>query len=258
MVKAIFFDIDGTLVSHKTKRVPESAKAAVRQLREKGMKVFTCSGRHVAEFRNLPLEGLEFDGYILLNGQMYLDENKKYLGGRGFTREATQSLVAMFQAKKEPLVLVNDQGHYINFVSEKVRIALKEVSTPIPKIKEYEGEELFQATAFYTKEEEHRLLEVLHPDLKLARWSDKGVDIISAYGGKAAGMKFFMEKLRISKEETMAFGDAHNDLDMISYAGIGVVMGNGCDELKKIGDYLTDSVEEDGVVKALRYFRLLS
>lgn len=258
MVKAIFFDIDGTLVSHKTKRVPESAKAAVRQLREKGMKVFTCSGRHVAEFCNLPLEGLEFDGYILLNGQMYLDENKKYLGGRGFTREATQSLVAMFQAKKEPLVLVNDQGHYINFVSEKVRVALKEVSTPIPKIKEYEGEELFQATAFYKKEEEHRLLEVLHSDLKLARWSDKGVDIISAYGGKAAGMKFFMEKLRISKEETMAFGDAHNDLDMISYAGIGVVMGNGCDELKKIGDYLTDSVEEDGVVKALRYFRLLS
>ncbi len=257
MIRAIFFDIDGTLVSHETKRVPESAKEAVRQLREKGIKVFTCSGRHVAEFRNLPLEGLEFDGYILLNGQMYLDENKQYLGGRGFTPEATRSLVTLFNEKNEPLVLVNAQGHYMNFISSKVKVALKEVSTPIPQIKEYEGEELFQATAFYTKEEEHRLLEVLHSDLKLARWSDKGVDIISAYGGKASGMKFFMEKLGISREETMAFGDAHNDLDMIDYAGVGVVMGNGCEELKERGDYITASVEEEGIRKALEYFHLL-
>ncbi|MBR5577722.1 MAG: HAD hydrolase family protein [Lachnospiraceae bacterium] len=70
-------------------------------------------------------------------------------------------------------------------------------------------------------------------------------------------MKFFMERLQIKQEETMAFGDAHNDLDMIAYAGVGVVMGNGCKELKEIGDYITDSVENEGVVKALKHFQLL-
>ena len=257
MIKAIFFDIDGTLVSHETKRGPESAKEAVRKLREKGIRVFTCSGRHVAEFKNLPLEGMEFDGYILLNGQMYLDENRNYLGGQSFTKEATDSLVEIFEKGQEPLVLVNGQGHYINFVSEKVITALREVSTPIPVIREYQGEELFQATSFYTAEEEEILEKHLHKDLKPARWSNKGVDIISAYGGKASGMKFFMERLQIKQEETMAFGDAHNDLDMIAYAGVGVVMGNGCKELKEIGDYITDSVENEGVVKALKHFQLL-
>ena len=50
MIKAIFFDIDGTLVSHETKKVQESTKKAINKLREKGVKVFTCSGRHVTEF----------------------------------------------------------------------------------------------------------------------------------------------------------------------------------------------------------------
>lgn len=257
MIKAIFFDIDGTLVSHETKRVPETAKEAVKKLREKGYKVFTCSGRHIAEFKNLPLEGLEFDGYILLNGQMYLDENKNYLGGVSFTKEATASLVKMFEEKKEPLVLVNEEGHYINFVTEKVKIALDEVSTPIPRQKEYEGEDLFQATTFYTIEEEKRLLEVLHPDLRLARWSSKGVDIISAYGGKSSGMKYFMERFGLKKEEVAAFGDSYNDLDMISYAELGIVMGNGCDELKEIADYVTEEVDRDGIVKALQKFGFL-
>ena len=257
MIKAIFFDIDGTLVSHETKKVQESTKKAINKLREKGVKVFTCSGRHITEFKNLPLEGMEFDGYILLNGQMYLDEKRNYLGGKGFTEEATQWLVEIFKRKEEPLVLVNSQGHYINFVSRKVEIALEEVSTPIPRLGEYKGEQLFQATAFYKMEEEEELLKILHRDLKPARWSTKGVDIISAYGGKSAGMKFFMERLGITQEETMAFGDAHNDIDMISYAGLGVVMGNGCEELKQIGDYITDTVEKDGIKKALEHFGLL-
>lgn len=257
MIKAIFFDIDGTLVSHETKRVPESAKEAVKKLRDKGYKVFTCSGRHIAEFKNLPLEGLEFDGYILLNGQMYLDENKNYLGGRSFTKEASDWLSKAFEERKEPLVLVNEEGHYINFVTEKVKIALDEVSTPIPRLKNYEGEDLFQATAFYTKEEEKELLKILHSDLKLARWSAKGVDLISAYGGKSSGMRYFMEKYGLKKEEVAAFGDSHNDLDMISYAELGIVMGNGCDELKAIADYITDDVDHDGVVKALIKFGFL-
>ena len=47
MIKAVFFDVDGTLVSHKTKSVPQSAVNAVNVLREKGIKVFLSTGRHI-------------------------------------------------------------------------------------------------------------------------------------------------------------------------------------------------------------------
>ena len=70
MIRAAFFDIDGTLLPHSTGRVPASAEQAVRDLREKGIKVFAATGRHMLEHEELPLDGLCVDGYILLKGQI--------------------------------------------------------------------------------------------------------------------------------------------------------------------------------------------
>ena len=55
----------------------------------------------------------------------------------------------------------------------------------------------------------------------------------------------------------MAFGDGGNDSSMIKAAGIGVAMGNAIDSLKKEADYTTASVDDDGVLNALRHFGLL-
>ena len=66
MIKAVFFDIDGTLVSFKTHRVPESTVKAIAALRDRGVRVFVASGRHLLSINNLG--DLQFDGYITLNG----------------------------------------------------------------------------------------------------------------------------------------------------------------------------------------------
>ena len=52
----------------------------------------------------------------------------------------------------------------------------------------------------------------------------------------------------------MAIGDQNNDIEMIETAGVGVAMGNGTDEIKAIADYITDSVENDGFIKAVDKF----
>ena len=70
MIKAIFFDIDGTLLSHRTKGIPQSTTEAFRLLRKKGILLFTSTGRHMLEMEDLPLQNLDFDGYITLNGQL--------------------------------------------------------------------------------------------------------------------------------------------------------------------------------------------
>ena len=66
MIKAVFFDIDGTLVSFKTHRVPDSTKRAIAILRAKGIRVLIASGRQLLAINNL--EDLQFDGYVTLNG----------------------------------------------------------------------------------------------------------------------------------------------------------------------------------------------
>ena len=56
--------------------------------------------------------------------------------------------------------------------------------------------------------------------------------------------------------ETMAFGDGGNDIGMLSHAGIGVAMGNASDEVKAAASYVTSSVDEDGIARALEKFCL--
>ena len=105
MIKAVFFDVDGTLVSHKSKSVPESARVAVERLREKGIKVLLCTGRHIHELKNMPTDGMEFDGYVILNGQMGLDENKNIIFSNPFGKEEAEELVDIFHKQDYPFVL---------------------------------------------------------------------------------------------------------------------------------------------------------
>ena len=65
------------------------------------------------------------------------------------------------------------------------------------------------------------------------------------------------EQQMLSDMTLMAFGDGGNDVLMLKHVGIGVAMGNAEDEVKRAADYVTDSVDEDGVEKALRHFGVI-
>ena len=257
MIKAVFFDVDGTLVSHKSKSVPESAKEALESLRSKGIKVFLSTGRHIHELKNMPTNGIEFDGYVLLNGQIGLDEKQNMIFSHPFEKEDVKGLVDIFHKKEYPFVLVNKDGHYMNYINEFVEVAMAGVSTPIPPVRAYQSEALYQATVFIPPTEDEVFTSKLPKGCKMARWGSHGADIIAAEGGKAVGMEFFGKLLGILPEEMMAFGDAQNDMDMIQYAGIGVAMGNAEECLKEIADYTTTDVDDNGVWNALQKFGIL-
>ena len=168
-----------------------------------------------------------------------------------------EGLLRIFHKKEYPFVLVNADGHYMNFVNEFVEMAMEGVSTPVPHIREYQGEDLYQASVFILPKEDEEFSKKLPKGCKMARWGTHGVDIIATEGGKAVGMKYFGDVLGILPEEMMAFGDAKNDMDMIAYAGIGLAMGNGEECLKEIADYITTDVDDDGVWNALQKFGML-
>ena len=62
---------------------------------------------------------------------------------------------------------------------------------------------------------------------------------------------------RSKQEDTIAIGDGGNDVSMLGYAGIGIAMGNATDEVKAHADYVTTSVDEDGIYNALKHFNLI-
>ena len=76
-IKAAFFDLDGTLLSHTSHSVPQSARESLEKLRAKGVKIYLCTGRHVTELELLPISDMSFDGYITLNGHLLRELNIK-------------------------------------------------------------------------------------------------------------------------------------------------------------------------------------
>ena len=69
VIKAVFFDVDGTLLSIESNQVPDSAKEAVKKLRQNGILAVVATARHMTDLEKMPVQDMDFDGYIVVNGQ---------------------------------------------------------------------------------------------------------------------------------------------------------------------------------------------
>ena len=256
MIKAAFFDVDGTLLSYKTKQVCPSAKAAIAKLQEQGILCIVATGRHMIQLSKLPVADIPFDGFVMLNGQMVLDKQKNMLFGVPIEGKAKEFLVEKFNDHTYPAVLVEQDQMYLNCVTDHVQEVNRRMSiSPLP-LSDYRGGDIYQICAYLRPEEEH-LIDPIREDCVLASWHYGGKDIIAGGGGKMAGIQRYLDMLGIKPEEIIAFGDAENDLDMIRFAGIGIAMGNGEEAVKAAADYVTADIDDDGIEKALKHFNLI-
>ena len=153
--------------------------------------------------------------------------------------------------------MITENDSYINYVSDTVVETQRAFNDDVPDTGRYYGENIYQIMAFVS-EKEKNLLDDLLDECDITSWSDTGIDIIPRDGGKTNGIQMFLDQNGIDRSETMAFGDGENDVAMLEYVGIGVAMGNGKEAVKEAADYVTDTVEDHGIEKALKHFGLIS
>lgn len=256
MIKAAFFDVDGTLLSHKTKSVPQSAREAIAKLRASGIQCIVATGRQITEMMKLPVADIPFDGYITLNGQLILDGQRNVVHGTPLTGKAKEYLVKMFTENQIPALLVEKEAVYLNFVDDRVLAVQEAISSAVPPFGQYTGGEIYQVCAYLGKGEETLLAEIAD-ECVMTRWHFGGMDIIAKGGGKVTGIQRYLEQKGITPEETIAFGDGENDVDMLRFCGIGVALGNAEDEVKLAADYITSDIDDDGIANALKHFGLI-
>lgn len=256
MIKAAFFDVDGTLLSYKTRQVLPSAKAAIAALQERGVLCIVATGRHMIQLSKLPVAEIPFDAYLMLNGQLMLDKQGNVLFDVPIEGKAKEFLIEKFNDHTYPAVMVERDQMYLNYVTDHVREVNRIISIAIPPLSDYRGGEIYQVCAYLRPEEEH-LVDPIAEECVLTGWHYGGKDIIAKGGGKMAGIKRYLDRIGIAPEEIIAFGDAENDLEMIRFAGIGVAMGNAVEAVKAVADYVTADIDEDGIEKALKYYNLI-
>lgn len=257
---ALFFDIDGTLVSFKTHHIPLSTIQAMTQAKANGHKLFIATGRPPLIITNLgAIEDL-IDGYVTINGALC------FIGGetvrcKDIAPENVQFTVRDAQEKGYGLIVIGEKDVAVLDPHREVdRIFRQELAVenlnqarPLAIVLQ---QNILQLTAFFTKDYEDRFMPCI-PGCISGRWHPAFTDITAEGADKGQGILAMAAHLGLDPQLTMAFGDGGNDTAMIKAAGIGIAMGNALDSLKQEADYITTSVDDDGIWNAMQHFHLL-
>ena len=149
---------------------------------------------------------------------------------------------------------------FVNYLAPVVKevAELVHVSYPVVKpVREIIKEDVFQLCVYADEATLGRLLNEVLTDCEGSRWIDVFADVNMKGMNKSVGIDAILKHYGLELGESMAFGDGGNDISMLRHVGVGVAMGNSNDEVKAAADYVTDTVDNDGVPKALHHFGLL-
>ena len=253
MIKAVFFDIDGTLLSHRTHQVPTSTKKAIQLLKEKGIYIFIATGRHISEIKALPLDDIECEGYITLNGQYCYNKNEVIYDFPIHPDDIT-NIIHKVEENPIPCAFIEKDIMYINYVNDTVHLVQKAISSPVLEIGDLNRgltNPIYQVMTYGLNEDEEKNLLQHMPHCQYTHWHDYAIDIIPNIGGKQNGILKVMEYYHLSPEECMAFGDGHNDICMFNIIPLSIAMGNASQEVKDHAYEVTDDIDKDGLYNAL-------
>lgn len=251
-IKAVFFDIDGTLVSFNTHCVPQSAIDAVHAIRQKGIKVFIATGRPRPFINNLGT--LEYDGIIAVNGASIILNDGTVIAHKNVDKSDVQRMIDYQEQHPIAVAYATDDEAFVTHYNDSFREVFELLDLGTPQSRNPEeamGMDIMQVIAFFTEEDEPFIMDNVLKNCSAQRWHPFFADCIAIGTDKASGIDDVARHFGFDISETMAFGDGGNDKPMLLHAGIGVAMGNASDEVKACADIVTDSVDEDGVAKIL-------
>lgn len=264
MIRSLFFDIDGTLVSFETHEIPESTVKALERAKANGVSIYISTGRPINIITNLGAIDHLIDGYITTNGALC------FVGGHTvccnpIAQSDVDTLMADAAANdytclvvgERDVALFNHKRIFDEIFIETLNVKGINTDTPVSKILNKDNpQRILQLSPFITAGHEKEIMAKM-PGCQSGRWHPAFTDITSVDADKGKGLAAMAAYLGMDISETMAFGDGGNDISIIRGAGIGVAMENAGDDVKAVADYVTTHVDKDGIRNALEHFGVI-
>jgi len=257
--KLIAIDLDGTLLG-KEKRVSDRSKEAINELKALGTKVIIATGRPLRSARAI-LEDVQLTELaVLFNGAgIYSLDQDKFLHSFSLSEQTAQSVLTQIR-EHFPEVLAGYEAEKSWGVEprryEQIKEYLKTMDYATPEIGDVaeltKNQQVLKLHFRHDTVDAISLSKVLENLPVYMTWHENILlEVMSEGVNKRAAIEKIAADLGIAQTETAAFGDEHNDMEMLSWVGHSVAMGNGNPEVQAMADFVTASNLDDGVAKVL-------
>lgn len=260
MAKALFFDVDGTLVSFRTHSIPQSAVDAIAEAKRRGNGIYISTGRPARLINNLEAIEPFIDGYITATGAYCTAGGREICRltipdgeAREFVRLSDEMRFATLVVGVDDLTVINPNDDVDRLYRKMLNVSYLGEGVSVETVLR---QGIIQFTPIIDTETERRLMPVMRHCVS-TRWYPDFADITARGADKGTALLTMCGRLGIDVADTIAFGDGGNDIDILRAAGTGVAMGNAADGVKAAAGYVTSAVDDDGIAVALGHFGLI-
>lgn len=260
--KALFFDIDGTLVDvdNGINEVPEVVITELRRVQEAGHKLFASSGRPRPMLVGPQLQDVHFDGLVLMNGA-YVEVDGVSVYEEKPDEGLMRAAIAMLDDLGCEYMIETAYRVYIDPSYMALRNFFSEAGMPEIFTFEFDKDvvlrEAIKVEANVDDEHKQRVERIMQGGFGYVLNYDthgthNSFEFFSPTVSKAKGIARALAHLGIARKDSYGFGDGANDIEMLQFCGVGVAMGNATDEVKAHADVVAPPVEEAGLATILR------
>lgn len=261
--KIIFFDVDGTLIdcARGMRNLLDTTRDAIKRLRANGHLAVLATGRPKS-FLYDEIKALDFDAYITSNGSN-IEVNHKIIYNKTIDKEVLASVISMSKEEKMDYIFEGHElSYFSSFNAENIKRLMKAFSLPTKYLTDcwdYKDILANKMVLFFNNDIQKQLsFDLLKDKFYFMKHSGQiSYDVYYKDCTKGDGIRILLNYLNISIEDTFAFGDGVNDIEMFNAVKYGIAMGNANEELKKVSYLVTDDVFFDGIYNALSKLQLI-
>ena len=265
--KVLVLDIDGTLTNSK-KQITENTKKSIIHIMEEGHIVMLASGRPTPGMRKyekeLELEKyggylLSFNGARIINcrtGDIVFQKTLPPVILPGLYKFADENNCGLMTYLSDNIILGTRSDEYVELEAKINGMPIKEVANLLSFVDFEMNKCLMTAPIEKAPAFEEKLNEMYGDIISVYRSEPFFIEIMPKEVDKASSLNRMLAAVGLKRDNVICCGDGFNDMTMIRYAGIGVAMANAQEKVKQAADFITDSNDEDGIVKVIKKFIL--
>lgn len=260
MIKMVVTDIDGTIYSPSC-GIKQSVKECIRNLCNKGIYVAIATGRTYGSAKVIADNiGIKCP-LICYQGGLVNSYEGEILDVKYLNPDIAKEIIHNFRERNIHLNVYIEDKLYVEDDNQYIKDYIGDKGIDYFKVDSFDTLDFSKLNKLLAIKYDTRFIDNLikelqtkYPEIYVVKSYDYFCEIANKEATKGNAIKFLANKYGITTNEVLAIGDQNNDIEMVTTAGVGVAMGNGTEEIKQAADYITDTVQNDGFIKAINKF----